>query len=178
MTPFLACERHVPFPRAICHLLQVQYSWSPSVCGVPKRERLKETDRVPILKDIFYLWTKWYIKMEPGVSLDGGVTWRKLPSLCFSLGSWCQEWKAWGWVFKLSPFSHLVTVCPGERTSELLEGLISLRLLHIHLFPTLAIIAVPITSFLYLSAAASVMWKQFSQQLKNMKIERRGHFIL
>lgn len=39
--------------------------------------------------------------------------------------------------------------------------------------PDLGRIPVPITHFLYLPAAASVMWKQFSQQLKSMQIESR-----
>lgn len=68
-------------------------------------------------------------------------------------------------------FSHLVLLCFRWNTGKLLEGLISLTLLRSHRFPTSAIIPTPIASFLYLPAAASVMWKQFSQQLKTMKIQ-------
>ena len=112
-----------------------------------------------LLPGIFIAFGQNDRHVEPGVYVVVGLT-----SLLVS------KMKGWGWSGEgcswLFLFSCLVTLCPWHNTGELLVGLISLTLPHIHLFLTLVIIPVPITSFLYLSAAASVMWKQFSQQLK------------
>jgi len=65
-------------------------------------------------------------------------------------------------------FSHLAIVYPQGRTSELLEGLISLTLPHIHLLLTLAIIPVPINRLsIFISSCSSDVQTIFSTAEKH-----------
>ena len=228
MTSFLAWEHRSPSREPfvtffILNTLEAQVSMA--LCQA-KRDILKETDRIPILEDVYWLWTEWY-KYEarcvlgcefnldvssqiPIFLLASGAKNEMLrveclrllrcsvaqfcPALCnpmdcsmpgfpvhHQLSELAQTHVHWvddaiqpshplssPSYYSILLFSHLAIVYPQGRTSELLEGLISLMLPHIHLLLTLAIIPVPINRLsIFISSCSSDVQTIFSTAEKH-----------